>query len=95
MWVSNLYKAPKGLIRVHADVENDLILEIRITGDFFLIPEDALELLEKHLHGVELERKFVDNAIGVFYAIGVITPMLTKDDFVNAIMGVKNEIKAG
>lgn len=91
MQMSNLYKAPKGLIRVKADVENNIILDIRITGDFFMIPEDTLWLLEKHLKGIELDRKLVRGAVNVFYVLGLETPMLSREDLVNAIVGVKNE----
>jgi Bacterial lipoate protein ligase C-terminus len=91
MQMSNLYKASKGLIRVEANVENNIILDIRLTGDFFMIPENTLWLLEKHLKGIELDRKLVKGAVNVFYLLGVQTPMLTKDDLVNAIVGVKNE----
>lgn len=90
--MSNLYKALKGLIRVEAEVENNIIIGIRITGDFFMVPEDALWLLEKHLKGVELNRQMLQSAINVFYVLGVETPMLEKSDLVDAILGVKNEI---
>lgn len=91
MRMSNLYKAQKGLIRVDANVENNIILDIRLTGDFFMIPEDALRLLEKHLSGVELSRHFVSKTVNVFYMMGVDTPMLSRDDLVDAILGVRNE----
>jgi lipoate---protein ligase len=94
MRMSNLYKASKGLIRVNADIENNTILDIRLTGDFFMVPEEALWMLEKHLKGVELNRKLVRSAINVFYVLGVDTPMLERDDLVDAIMGVKNENEA-
>ena len=94
MRVSNLYKAPKGLIRISAEVENDLIIEIRVTGDFFMVPEDAVELLENHLRGVELSENYLKGALEDFYSIGVVTPMLTKEDFIKAILGAKDEGKA-
>lgn len=89
--MSNLYKAPKGLVRVEAEVENNTIIEIRLTGDFFMVPEDALWLLEKHLKGVELDREMLQSTVNVFYMLGVETPMLAKEDLVEAILGVKNE----
>lgn len=93
MRMTNLYKAPKGLIRVDAEVENNIILDVRITGDFFIVPEDALLLLENHLRGVELERTLLNNTIDMFYLLGIDTPMLGRDDIVNAILGVKSENK--
>ena len=92
--MSNLYRAPKGLIRVEAEVENNTILDIKITGDFFMVPEEALLLLEKHLRGVELDRKLLSNTIDTFYLMGIDTPMLGREDMINAILGVKNENKA-
>jgi len=94
MQMSNLYKAPKGLIRVDAEVENNIIIDIRLTGDFFMVPENALWLLEKHLKGVELSREFLQSAINVFYLLGIETPMLAREDLTNAILGVKNEISS-
>jgi lipoate---protein ligase len=91
MRMSNLYKARKGLVRVEADVENNTIIDIRLTGDFFMVPEDALWLLEKHLRGVELDRRLLESAINLFYFLGIDTPMLTQEDLVNAIMGVRDE----
>ena len=90
MRVSSLYKAPKGLIRINAEIEDNVIVDIKITGDFFMLPEDSVEFLEKHLRGVELEQSFLENAMESFYAIGIVTPAITKEDFVNAVLGVKN-----
>ncbi len=89
--MSNLYKASKGLIRVEAEVENNTIIGIRLTGDFFMVPESSLWLLEKHLKGVELDREMLKSAIDVFYVMGVDTPMLSREDLVNAIHGVSGE----
>lgn len=46
------YKVKDGkLIRVQLTRENDEIEEIKITGDFFLYPEEVIEDLEKRLTG--------------------------------------------
>lgn len=53
----NVYKSQK-LIRVmirYDEIKNSIIL-IRITGDFFLYPEETLESLETTLIGAKLER---------------------------------------
>jgi len=91
MRMSNLYKAPKGLIRVEANVESNIIISIRLTGDFFMVPEGALWLLERHLRGIELNLAPLSNAINIFYALGIETPMLSENDLVSAIIGVKSE----
>jgi hypothetical protein len=52
-----VYKSQK-LIRVmirYDEIKNSIIL-IRITGDFFLYPEETLESLETTLIGAKLER---------------------------------------
>ncbi|MGM5482672.1 MAG: lipoate protein ligase C-terminal domain-containing protein [Nanobdellota archaeon] len=49
------HKAKNGkLLRIDADI-NKKINFIRITGDFFIHPESALEEIEKSLEGVSLE----------------------------------------
>ena len=58
----NTYKAEK-LIKILLEYEEDYhqenvrtINSIRITGDFFLYPEDSLEELELHLKGTRLDK---------------------------------------
>jgi lipoate---protein ligase len=54
----NVYKSQK-LIRImleYDEIENT-INSITISGDFFLYPEEALETLEAHLIGKELQRE--------------------------------------
>ena len=50
------YKIPGGkLLRVSVDIEDGIIKSIKITGDFFLYPEESIEVLEKSLQGATLE----------------------------------------
>ena len=58
----NTYKADK-LIKILLEYEEDdhqenvrIINSIRITGDFFLYPEDSLEDLELQLKGTRLDK---------------------------------------
>ena len=55
----------KKLIQVHLsfDNKNNEIHSVRITGDFFLYPEDSLELLETNLVGVKLDRNILKKKI--------------------------------
>lgn len=87
----NFCRTENGHIRIKVDVENGTIMNIRITGNFFMIPEDSLWMLERHLNGVLLERNALKKAIGIFYILGIETPMLTRDEIVNAILGAKDE----
>jgi lipoate-protein ligase A len=49
------YKAPGGkLVRVRLKEEQGQIQSIKITGDFFLIPEESLGKLEKMLEDTPL-----------------------------------------
>jgi len=43
--------------------ESQLIHSIRITGDFFVHPEEVIEQLEKELCGIKLEKKDLKNKI--------------------------------
>lgn len=50
------YKTPGGkLIAVDFDVEDDVLRRVRITGDFFLYPEEALGDLTAALDGLSVE----------------------------------------
>ena len=45
-----VHKAKGGVIRVAVEAD-DVIKKIKITGDFFIFPEDSVEALEKALVG--------------------------------------------
>nr|HDO80293.1 lipoate--protein ligase family protein [Candidatus Bathyarchaeota archaeon] len=81
------YKAPGGLIRVTLEFEEDKILDVLISGDFWMYPEVKLEKLEEKLKGVKLRREEVLNAVSSFYSEeGVEVPSVTPEDFTQAIM---------
>jgi len=53
----SVYKIPEGkLVKISLDFEEKKINSVRITGDFFLHPENGLELIEEGLQGTELEK---------------------------------------
>ncbi len=89
MHLSNIYKAEKGLLRINFDLNEGKISNMMVTGDFFLIPETKIILLEHNLDGKHFEKGAVEEAIERFYTTGVLTPSVTKNDFINAIMGAK------
>ena len=92
MKYTNIYKAKKGLIRVIKSVEDGRIKEIRITGDFFMYPETALETLEKMLINVRDTKEDIKVAVDNFFkATRAQTPFVSEDDFVMAIAGEGNE----
>lgn len=45
------------MVAVEAQVEHGTVIKVRITGDFFLHPEDAIHDLEKALTGLPREIK--------------------------------------
>jgi lipoate-protein ligase A len=55
----SIYKVPQGkLLKISLDYDEkkNVIIDIRITGDFFAYPEEAIELLEKKLKDTVLDR---------------------------------------
>ncbi len=70
--------------------ESQLINSIRITGDFFVHPEEAIEQLEQELCGVKLEKKDLKNKIQLvlknseFFGFEI-------DSLVDVILGTKGD----
>lgn len=89
--LSSDYKAPGGkLVRVRLTESDGRIQTVKISGDFFLIPEDGLSKLEKMLEDVRLEESELKLLVDRFFrgtnakGLGV-----TPDDFVKAILATK------
>ncbi|MDH5389555.1 MAG: lipoate--protein ligase [Candidatus Bathyarchaeota archaeon] len=80
------YKAKK-MIRVTMEIAFDKIRDILISGDFFMIPEQALPKLEEALVGSSIDRGEILNTVKQFYdKIKVQTSGIKPVDFVEAIM---------
>ncbi len=63
----SIYKVPNGkLLKVFLEKEGDKIGEIKITGDFFVYPEEKIEELEQSLIGAELNQEDLTQAIQSF-----------------------------
>ena len=63
------------------------ISNISISGDFFMYPEEAIEVLERTLEGVEVQEKALLAAVQNFYnSTGAMTPMLEPRHWVEAIL---------
>jgi lipoate-protein ligase A len=89
--LSSDYKAPGGkLLRVRLEKEGDMIRHVRITGDFFLLPEESLGKLEKILEDAPLREHELKMLVDRFFcgtqaqALGV-----SPEDFVKAVLSAK------
>lgn len=64
------YKTPGGkLVRVDFDVNDGLLRDVVVSGDFFLYPEEALEGITASLDGLPVEATESDVAARVAAAI--------------------------
>ena len=50
-------------INMSYNQESQLIHSIKITGDFFIHPEEVIEKLEQGLCGIKLEKQYLKNKI--------------------------------
>lgn len=58
----SIYKVPQGkLLKIFVDYneKNNVIKEIRVTGDFFAYPEESIEMLESKLKNTKLEKEIL------------------------------------
>ncbi len=52
-----VHKVPQGkLLRIEVEIENSMIKEIKITGDFFIHPEKAICEIEEFLVDKEVQK---------------------------------------
>jgi hypothetical protein len=88
------YKAPGGkLVRVRLKEEQGQIRSIKITGDFFLVPEESLGRLEKMLEDAPLREPELRLLVDRFFrGTGAQGLGVSKDDFVKAILSAKETI---
>jgi lipoate-protein ligase A len=87
-----VHKAPGGLLSCCAEVVEDTIGDVSITGDFTMVPRAGLEELESALVGAPYEAPPVREAIEGFYdATGVDTPGVESRDYLAALGLVKTD----
>ena len=68
MNAKSVYKVPNGkLLKIFIDfnVKKNTIKSINITGDFFAYPEESIELIEKNLKNVKLDRSILLDKINL------------------------------
>jgi lipoate-protein ligase A len=75
------HKAKKGLIRVEFDEKDGKAENVKITGDFFIYPEEIVQELEKRLEGHRIEE--LEGIIDEFFAmrLDVEMPYINIEDF--------------
>lgn len=83
------HKAGK-LIRLRAEVHGQEILDLRISGDFFVIPKEAMVTLEERLIGKTLDKDTLFMEISGYYeAVNPESPGVTPKDLTDAFMKLK------
>jgi len=89
--LSSDYKAPGGkMVRVRLTVADGRIQSAKVSGDFFLIPEDSLPKLEKMLDDVRLDENELKLLVDRFFrGTGAQGLGVTPDDFVKAILATR------
>jgi lipoate-protein ligase A len=75
------HKAKKGLIRIEFDEEDGKAENVKITGDFFIHPEETVQELENRLEGHKLDE--LEGIIDEFFAmrLDVEMPYINVEDF--------------
>ena len=59
------YKVPGGkLVKVKLEAASGKISEVKILGDFFLHPEETLQIIEESLIGSPADKTSIENTIG-------------------------------
>lgn len=83
------HKAGK-LIRLRAEIHGDEILDLRISGDFFVIPKEAMSYLEEKLIGLKLDEDILLSEITTFYeSEKPESPGVTPQDLTDAFIKLK------
>ncbi|WXG40062.1 MAG: lipoate protein ligase C-terminal domain-containing protein [Candidatus Freyarchaeum deiterrae] len=80
------FKVPNGkLVEAKVKISNEKISEIRISGDFYMHPEEEIEELEKILLGVNIEK--VSDTVSKFFKKKKISLVgIEPKDFVKVIL---------
>lgn len=84
-------RTKKGLIEVEISIEHNRITTLKITGDFFIYPEEALEVIEQELVGITIDEEQLKNKIeGIYKKQQISTPGITINDWITVILKAIN-----
>lgn len=76
------------LFRVKFNLTNNIIINLQITGDFFIYPENALEIIERELEGCDLDYEKIVKTFEETTQLNKISVIgFTAKDLANAIKG--------
>lgn len=82
-----IHKSKGGLIRSFVILENDMIKDITISGDFFLFPEEALFSILENLKGIPAKREeLLKNIEETYEKENILSPGTAPFDFTESIM---------
>ncbi|MCD6558880.1 lipoate--protein ligase family protein [Thermococci archaeon] len=84
------HKAKKGLIRFEIEEENGIAKRVKISGDFFIYPEESIVELERKLTGKETSK--LEEILDEFFKVSFEgeMPYVTVEDFK---MALKNALR--
>jgi len=86
------HKAGK-LIRLRAEMVGSVIRSVQIMGDLFVVPKEAVDVLEEMLIGVELESCELRKVVDRFYEVTQAqTPGITIEDLVDALFKLQESL---
>lgn len=84
-------RAEKGVVEVELSIINNKLSSIKLTGDFFIYPEKALDAIEKSLIGTEIKKRAIEQALKqVFTEEKIKSPGITIHDFTEVILQAIN-----
>ncbi len=87
-----IHKSKGGLIRSFVTIENSIIKDIRISGDFFLFPEEAIFKILEQLKGTPAKREEIQKNIEETYEKeNIQSPGTAPSDFTESIMKALEE----
>jgi len=80
------YKVPGGkMIRLDIAIDDGTVTSIRITGDFFMYPEEAVESIERFLTGKKISESLAAETDSFLKRKGIRLVGLAADDIAEAI----------
>ena len=86
-----IYKARGGIIRTVDEVEENVLKELAISGDFHFYPKEDLMNLEKSLKTTDFKEKPIVSKIDEFYEKQKVeVPGVEPEDITQAILGARN-----